>query len=296
MLMMERNVVDVLHQEVSVSFVDMIQGQAQQLNFKDGLDEGLEDWILGRIQGIENIDQAIRTALDVIGGFDQEIKREEDEVELLLPPTHSDWQKAVTAAYVSTTVEGRYQLCLSILALLFYLANDLLWDQSLLAETFAVFRGVTILRFISRQTAKELNDAKSTSDSTAPDDVVARLRNLQVSGGRRPTTPTYSLVHRLLAQSGGTYELPGAAHRFLDDTGILQSSSPAHVTKFEVMFCDRLRLLGYHHAAQEVLGWLPRTPGVSYVLGRLWLSTGRPDDASSLFEKLAGTFGEDRQV
>ena len=295
-LTMEHNVVDVLHQEIAVSYVDILQDQAQQLNFKAELDEGLEDWILGRIQGIENIDQAIRTALDVIGGFDMEVKREEDDLELLLPPIHSDWQKAVTAAYVSATVEARYELCLSIIALIFYLSDDLLWEQSLLAEAFAVFRGVAILRFISRQTARELRDTKGPGDSTGHDDVIARLRNMQVSGSRRPIPPTYSLVHRLLTQSGGTYELPGAAHRFLDDTGILQSTSPAHATKFEVTLCDRLRLLGYHHASQEVLVWLPRTPGVAYVLGRLWLSMGRPDDASGLLEKLAGSFGEYRQA
>jgi nuclear pore complex protein Nup160 len=58
------------------------------------------------------------------------------------------------------------------------------------------------------------------------------------------------------------------------------------------MFCERLRLLGYYEVAREMLAWLPRTPGVTYVLARMWLDVGRADDAASLFEGLASRFGK----
>jgi len=292
MIAMESKLVEVMHQEIAFSFVDILQDQAGALNIRGELDEGLQSWILGRVYSIDDIDQSVRVALDVVGGFDMDIKREEDEVELLLPP-HTEWQRAITATYISTSVEARYELCLSIFTFLLFLSEQLDWDQSLLAEVFAVYRGIAMLRFLSRQIVGTLSGTKPpTGDSAIADDVVTRLRNMHVSRSRSQLTPTHSLIHRLLAQFGDTSGLPGAAHRFLDSTGLLQSSSPAHATRFEVSFCDKLRLLGYHQIAREMLSWLPRTPGVSYVLGRLYLSMGRADDASCILEKLAGSFGK----
>lgn len=289
MLDLENRVVDIMHQEIAFSFADILYDQSKRSNLFEFLDEGSKSWILGRLQSIDSLDSAARTILDVIGGFDVEVKREEDEVELLLPPPQSDWSRALTAAYITTTVSARYELCLSLVTLLFFLADELEeWDPSLLAEVFAVFRGTAILRFVARQPAGDPSVAK---DGGPTDDVISRLRNMQVSRSRIHATPTHSLLHRLLAQSGHTPMLPGAAHRFLDSTGLLQSVSPAQVTKFEALFCERLRLLGFYEAAREILSWLPRTAGVTYVLGRLWLNLGRADDASFIMEKLAGSFG-----
>jgi len=293
MLNLENRLVDIMHQEIAFSFADILQDQARRSKFRDEMDEGLASWIIGRLQRVDDIDGATRTALDVIGGFDMGIKREEDEVELLLPLTNSDWSRALTATYITTTVNARYELCLSLITLLFFLSDELRqWDPSLLAEIFAVFRGVAMLRFVARQPARNSSDVLATDDAPMADDVISRLRNMQVSRNRTHFTPTHSLIHLLLAQSGDTHGLLGAAHRFLDATGLLQSVSPAYATKFEVLFCERLRLLGYYDAAREILSWLPRTPGVTYVLARLWLNVGRADDASYLMEKLAGSFGE----
>ena len=41
-----------------------------------------------------------------------------------------------------------------------------------------------------------------------------------------------------------------------------------------------------------MLSWFTRPAGVTYVLGRLWLDEGRYDDACSVMEALAGSFGE----
>ncbi|KAJ7672857.1 nucleoporin Nup120/160-domain-containing protein [Mycena rosella] len=299
MLSLESRLLDIIHQESAFSFADIIQDQVLRAKFGETLDEGAQSWIAGRLQSIEDIDASTRTALDVIGGFDSDVKREEDEVELLLPPPHSDWSRALTATYVNATVSARYDLCLSLVTLLFFFAEQLDdWDPALLAEVFAVFRGIAILRFLSRQPAGDPSGSKPAAEDVAADEVILRLRNMQVSRSLRGShfTPTYSLVHRLLVQPADTLGLPGAAHRFLDSTGLLQSISPANATKYEVIFCERLRALGYYETTKEIISCLPRTAGVTYVHARLWLNIGRADDAAYLMEKLAGAFGPDNAL
>ncbi|EGO01552.1 hypothetical protein SERLA73DRAFT_158827 [Serpula lacrymans var. lacrymans S7.3] len=294
LLNLESRVTDIIHQEIAFPFIDIIQDQAQRSNFQDDLDEGLESWIIGRLQSIEDIDRDARVILDLVAGFDQEVKREEDEVELLLPPVHSDWSTASTAEYVSITLHARYDMCFAVVILLFFLAEDLgQWDPSLLEEVFAVFRGLAMLRAAARQPVADISERKiATEDSLTADDVITRMSNMQVSRTHSRLAPTHSLIHCLLSQHNETGDLPGAAHRFLDSTGLLQSTSPTHVTKFEVLFCERLRLLGYYEVAREMLSWLPRTPGVVYVQARLWINLGRVDDAAYLMEKMAGSFGD----
>lgn len=292
MLNLETRLVDILHQEIAFSLPDILQDQAQRADFLGQLEDGLESWTLGRLESVGDVDAATRTILDVIGGFDMDVKREEDEVELLLPPAQSDFSKALTATYIATSVQARYDLCMCLVILLFFLAQELPhWDPTLLAEVFAVFRGIAMLRFVARQPGGDPSAAQSSNDLSA-DDVLDRLRDLQVSKSGPRYAPTCSMLHCLLAQYGDTHGLPGAAHRFLDGSGLLQSSSPAYVTKHEILICERLRLLGYYNAARELLAWLPRTAAVTYVLGCLWLNIGRADDSSYLLEKLAASFGE----
>lgn len=297
MLTLEHRLIDLAHQEIAFPYADIIQDQAQRIYFRDEVDEGLENWITGRLQSVGNVEEATRTILDIIGGFDKAVKREEDEVELLLPTVNQEWTRALTAAYVTGSVHARYDLCLSLVTLLFFLSDDLhQWDPSLLAEIFVVFRGVAMLRYVVRQPAGDSITPSPSTDvlTTEDEDVSARLQNMHVSFPHSHFTPTYSLVHRLVAQYGvaaGSAYLPSSAHQFLDVTGLLQSLTPAQATKLEVLFCERLRLLGYHEVSRELLAWLPRTPGVTYVLGRLWLDEGRYDDAASVLEGLAGSFG-----
>lgn len=287
---LENRCAEIMHQEIAFSFADILQDQTRQINIKDNLDEGSASWFLGRFQSVGNIDNAIRVALDAIGDFDLAVKREVDESSLLLPSSLSEWSRGLAAAYISTTMEARYDLCLSLITLLFFLSDELIdWDGSLLAEVFAIFRGVAILRYVSGQPAESVNG--DHSDSSSPDDVIARMRNMNVSQQKAPFASKSSLPHLLLAHSADPNGVPAAAHTFLDATGLLQSMSPAHVTKCEVMFCERLRAVGFLEVTRECLSWLPRTPAAIFILARVWLQMGRVDDASQLFEKIAGTFG-----
>lgn len=288
----ETRVMDVLHQEIAFSIVDILGDQVQRLDFKEYFDDATQNWIITRLQDVEDLDKDIRVTLDLVAGFDPQVKREEDEVELLLPPTRSEWRVALTAAYVSISVHVRYDICLALMALLFFLADDLKeWDQSLLEEVFAVFRGLAILRCAARQPTADGAQDSSPSDYANTDDVIARMNNMQVSRNHSRFAPTSSLVHRLIAQTGECNELPGSAHRFLDSVGLLQSTSPAHATLFEVQFCDGLCSLGYPDIARDMLAWLPRTPGVVFVTAQLYVALGRADDAVNLMEKVAACFG-----
>lgn len=290
---LETRIVDILHQEIAFSIVDIIEDQAQRFNFKASLDEPSEVSIIARLQGIEDLDGAVRIILDLVAGFEQEVKQEEDEVELLLPSSRSDWTTALSASYITTTVHARYDICIALVTLLFFLADDLKeWDPSLVEEVFAVFRGLAMLRSVARQPAADTGGEQEASDELlTTDDVIARMSNMHVSRNQPRFVPTFSLLHRLAGQSGETMELPGAAHRFLDASGVLQSTSPARVTQFEALFCERLRLLGYYEVAREMLAWLPRTPGVVFIAACLYINIGRAEDAAQLMEKVAGSFG-----
>ncbi|KAL4082055.1 nucleoporin Nup120/160-domain-containing protein [Scleroderma yunnanense] len=289
----ETSIVDVLHQEIAFSILDIIMDQARRSDFKEILDEGTQKLVLVQLQEIDDLERSVRIILDLAAGFDPEVKREEDEVELLLTPTRSEWRTAISSTFVSISVNARYDISLALMVLLFFLADDLNdWDTSLLEEVFAVFRGLAMLRCVARKpTVDQRHDRRSEVVST--DDVIARMGSMQVSGSHAHFAPTLSLVHRLLSQSGEHVELPSSAHRFLDNTGLLQSTSPAHVTHYEASFCERLRDLGYYPVAREMLAWLPRTPGAAFVTSRLYIDIGRSDDAAYLLEKIAGSFGPD---
>ena len=219
------------------------------------------------------------------------VKKEEEEVELLLPSTHSDWSKALVSSYVTSSVNARYDLAMLLIVMLLFLTDEIpQWDSSLLGEILVVFRGIAMLQHTSRQPAG-LPHPPSSDLGDDDDDIVRKLRNLDVSAGHARFEPSYSLLHRLFTPYCTPSVLPGAAHNFLDATGLLTGLTPAHASKWEVQFCDRLRLLGYREAARDALAWLPRTPAVTYVLLRVWLDEGRYEDAAAALESLAWCFG-----
>ena len=301
--MLEDRLHEVAHQETAFPYPDIIEDQVRSTSFNEEIDETLVLWVADRLKNLGNIQEGARFVLDIIGGFDKEVKREEDEAELLSRPTNPEWVKALTASYVTTSIHARYDISLSLMILLLFLDGELReWDASLLAEIFVVFRGIAMLRHVARQPAGDAaaQAGHGASSGGADEDVVAQMRNMHVSSaggvaGAGPSKfqPAHSLVHRLAALYGHSHAgLPVAAHRLLDATGLLQSLSPAHATRLEVLFCERLRLLGYREVAREALAWLPRTPSVTCVQARLHLDEGRFDDAAETMEVLAGSFGE----
>lgn len=287
----EARLVDIVGQEIAFPYADIIQDTAARLDLRSQVDEGFISWLVGRLQGIGNLDAAIGAALDVIGGFDKDVKREEEEVELLLPAVNEELSAALTASYATFSVDARYDLALALVMLLFFMPNIAAQlDSAQLAEVFAVFRGVALLRYTAHQPAGPA--VPQMADIGTEEDIISKMRNMNVTSGRIQHEPSYSLLHRLLTQFGTRSGLPAAAHHLLEATGLLQSISTAETTVLEIQFCERLRTLGYREAAREVLSWLPRTPAMNYVLLRVWLDEGRYEDVAATLETLAGSFGE----
>lgn len=298
---LEDAVVDLVRQEIAFPFADIISHQAQKHLIKEDIDEGLESWISGRVQSVEDYDESAKWALDLIGGLEMVVKREEDEVLMPLPQSSSEWHRALTASFISYSAHARYEFCLSIIILLFFLSEDLHdWSPSTLAELFAVFRGSAMMRYVCHQPAGDQSTASLASSRNmrggpivdVADEVALRMRKLDVTGPT-VTATNLPLLHRMLAQSGlgGNSSISASAHAFMDTSGLLQPVSPAHAAKLEVMWCEKLRVLGRHEVASEMLGWLPRTPAVMYSWARVWLEVGRDEDAVSALECLAGSFG-----
>jgi nuclear pore complex protein Nup160 len=291
---LEGRVVDLTQQEVAFPFADIIADIAARDAFRDSLEDGSESWLVGRLQSVPDLEAASRLVLDLVGGFDRAVKMEEDEVELLLPQHVSVHNRMLTAAYAVHSVRARYDFILALVALLFFLADDLEgWDPSLLAEIFAVFRGVAMLRYAAEQPALDASPFTLVEDAT--DEVAARLRTLGMSrSGPAASAPMPDLFLCLLEQiGGGAVDAPFAvaAHAFLDMSGLLQATSTAHAARLEVLWCERLRALKFLDAARETLEWLPRTPAVMYVWARLWLDVGRDAEAAEAMDNLAGCFG-----
>ncbi|KAF7433113.1 hypothetical protein PC9H_005061 [Pleurotus ostreatus] len=292
-LNLESWISDSIQQENAFAWADMIQDQVERASFVDDIDEGFHSWVFGRLQGIHDFTSAVRNVLDLVSDFDSNVvKREVDEEDTPLYQPRCDWLAVLTAAYATITIQARHEFCLALISLLFLLADDLTqWDPSLLAEIFAVFRGTAMLQHVAHQPAAETTPVKQVEDATGADEVIARMREMQVSRTRTQVPPSHSLIHRLVAQDAAANDVQVSAHRFLAGLGLSDASSTSHATKFDVLFCERLRLLKYYHVAREMLSWLPRTPGVTYVFSRLLLDIGRADDASFYLEKLAGCFG-----
>ena len=287
---LETRVVDIIHQETAFSFAEILEDQASRIKFMESLDEGSQNWFLGRLQSVADIDAATRAALDSLGGFDLAIKHEYTENELLNPPPSSEWVRSLAVAYATTSIEARYDLCLCLIISLFFQAETLhMWDASLLAEVFAVFRGLAMLRYAGSQPAQA--KIESPVGTSSADEVITRLRDMNVSNSKSQLPAKSSLLHLLIPESRGTDNIATTAHLFLDSTGLLQSVSPANATKPEIQFCDRIRKLGFSDTARKLLSWLPRTPAAIFLRSQILISISRVDDASLLLEKLAGAFG-----
>ena len=288
----ENEILNVINQEISFPLSDIIVEASNRVFTSNDMVEGLESWVSTKLRSIDNLDHEIRSALDVIGGMDKIVKQEENEVELIIPPASTEWSRAIITSFIAETVEARYKLSLALAVLIFHVENLSDFDPALLAEVFAVIRGVLMFRFLASQAAGDLGGRRPTSQDTSADDVVARLNSMHVSRDGTNPDPTYSLIHVLLSQFHHPNVLPSAAHYFLDSVGVMATESLTLATKSEVFLCENLRHHGYREACRQLLEWLPRTGAVCYVRGRLWVDVGREEEAALLLGSIAANFGK----
>ena len=282
-------IVDILHQEISFDCSDIFQDQARRVGIRESLTEVSLEWFTRRLHGVGDLEAGVVGVIHAIGRFDPDVKLEEPN-DPSTPPIveSSSLSTELAIAYLVSAISARYDLCLSLFTLLFFIADDLsTWSPAILGEVLAIFRGISMLR----QTVSQPIGSYDGQDTEQADseDVVRRMQNLNLSS--IGLTYRTSLIRSFLPQSSNSH-FSVVAHRFLDSVGLLQSVSPSDVTTHEVLFCEKVRLLGLLDVARDLLAWLPRTPATTFVLATIWLQLGRPADSAVLLEKLASSFGK----
>jgi nuclear pore complex protein Nup160 len=289
----EIEALNILTQEIAFPLADIVAEASRKVFSRLDVDEATETWVNSQLPQPPEFSGAVHKLLDLIGGLDESIKREEDEVEMIIPPTTLEWARAHITSFITETIEARYDICIAMMVLLFFMGDDLKQhDPALLGEAFAAFRGVVMLRFLCRQNAGDPDGARPYVLNPPSDDVVARMNSLRMSNESGNMHPTYSLMHELTTQSILPSSTYSAAHHFLAEVNILSTVSAAHAFGPEVALCEKLRLGGFHEACRQLLGWLPRSPAVCYVQARLLLDSGRGDESALLFKSVAGSFGK----
>lgn len=264
----------------------------------------LTESALQQLVDITDLGDHFELILDVVTSTQGDVKVEEVEDETrsaLSPPSSSHplairWSRGITVSYVHASIEARYDLCLTVVLLLFHIGKrrDEL-SSVLLARIFATFRNLIILRYLAWQPAGDPDGAQPTD----PDQAVLRgFQNLAVSSFpamkmARTLLPTYSLNYRLMEETDPPETpLPQAALAHLALMNLLSSQDAAEVTQHEVSLCKWLLDLGFRDVALEVIGRLPRSPGITYVHGLILVQIGRTDDGTSLLRRVGANFGE----
>ncbi|KAG9016926.1 hypothetical protein FRB93_009456 [Tulasnella sp. JGI-2019a] len=140
------------------------------------VDANVTDYIVDRVELLEDFEAAVADALNVIRDLERLIKPEveqmddEDDVYRNRPsnssgttlalPTQDRWEKAqwpklLTAAYVGTTVAARYELCVSLLILVAFVGEvasaTAKPEPSALDRVFETFKSLSILKMLCQR-------------------------------------------------------------------------------------------------------------------------------------------------
>jgi nuclear pore complex protein Nup160 len=271
--------------------------------------EDLTESVREHLADISDLDVHFEQVLELISSTQGDIKVEEADEDaasaLDTIPYHRSlatrWSRGVTIAYVHTSIEARYKLCLSLVLLLFHI-GDRRKELSpvLLARIFATFRNLIILSYLAWQPAGDPDGTQPASSADPELAILHGFQNMSVSS-QRPVTkearqmflPTYSLNYRLMEVTDPPEApLPQSALAHLSMTNLLSSQDAAEVTQHEVSLCKWLLDLGFRDVALEIVGRLPRSPGISYVHGLILVQIGRTDDGASLLRRVGANFGE----
>jgi nuclear pore complex protein Nup160 len=247
-----------------------------------------------------DLEDAVLQALDVVGRLDYVVKLEDPDGGMGLAIGHDgEFKKALTTAYVAQSIESRYDLCLSVLLLLLFIAldsPDTLKSSIAAARACVAFHALGLLRSLTKQSAGDLAGV-SGGYGDVEDDVLARFEAMGFASpapgaiGVGRSGPQYSLVHSLLPRANLSASVLQSAHGFIREAGVLSDTALLDAGPGTVGLVERLRSLGYLDFSRELAMRLPPTPGVCYVHARLLMDLGRPDEAAVLFEKVANNFG-----
>ncbi|KAH7343853.1 nucleoporin Nup120/160-domain-containing protein [Rhizoctonia solani] len=267
----------------------------------DGLvPEGPAAFVRAGLGMLDDLEDAVLQALNVVGRLEHVIKLEDPDGGMGLAVGHDgEFKKALTTAYISQSIDARYDLCLSVLLLLLFIAldnPDTLKSSVAAARACVTFHALGLLRSLAKQSAGDLAGV-SGGYGDVEDDVLARFEAMGFASpapgaiGVGRSGPQYSLLHSLLPRASLSASVLQSAHGFIRETGVLADVAQLDAEPGTLGLVERLRSLGYLDFSRELVMKLPPTPGVCYVHARLLMDLGRPDEAAVLFEKVANNFG-----
>ncbi|KAG9102343.1 hypothetical protein FRC06_002102 [Ceratobasidium sp. 370] len=294
---------------IAYSHDSILRDVAQR--YLDGLiPEGPAAFVRAGLSMLGDLEDAVNAALGVITRLEYVVKVEAEDPDASFNPSlgvghDGEWKKALTTAYIAHTIEARYDLCLSLLVLLLFLAldaPDTLRSSPAAARACGAFHALGLLRALIRQSAGDM-DGVAGGYGEGEDDILARFETLGFASpgpGMGPmgirTGPQYSLVHALLPRATLTSSVLQSAHAFVREIGVwadlLNGNGDTEGTGVGALgLIERLRVLGYLDFARGLVMRLPPAPGVCYIHARLLMDLGRPDEANVMFQKVANNFG-----
>lgn len=286
------------------SFPDIAADLARR-DIISGISEEVASWIDERVETIPRLDEALHEILNIVEDLDGIKLEQHDETES--PDTGSsqlEWQRALTTAYITTTIHARYETLLVLLTFICFIADarpDLFSEYAgIIGGGFSAFQCVATLHTMSRRPA---GDPETRTELHGEDDVAVLLRSMHVSGGANGVMngprliPTHSLLHLLYASSDSSAHsfgiAPGtAAHQYLRHTDMLNCGESPTARLADAKLMHQMWVLGHPEMVQEMAEWFPRTPAVAYVLGRSLLDMGRVEDAAVILERVEAFIGK----
>lgn len=302
-LALDKVMLDATRQDAAFSYLD-VSSDLARLHLMDVLPDDVITAVTDALDSFKNVEASINEVLEDIIGVDR-VKLEDsgDEEESGTDDlSQRTWQTALTAAYLSSTIQARHETALSLFALALFVAErrpeSISSEPSILGRLFAAVQSIAILQYIARHPA---GDPETPSILHEEDDVAALLQGMDVSGSSvKRNIPTYSLMHLVVlpyvstsaSQSWRNVSPGAAAHRFLVGNGLLRPRDMPVAAMPEVQFIYRLWNIGHREVAREVAEWVPKTPSIGYLFGRIWLECGRTDDAARILERVGDCTGE----
>ncbi|KZT55332.1 hypothetical protein CALCODRAFT_484882 [Calocera cornea HHB12733] len=244
--------------------------------------------LLGSLQALNGLDDAVKAALQSLTNTIAEHQPDEDE----------DQSESVTS-YICNLVKSRYDISLEILALLSFIASETpesVEDATgLLADTLVVVHGLSTLWHICQQPGS--NAPKRAGSVGLEEDFAARFGRLQVAMSEAGTSMQKDsddfLIHSLLPETPQGADTRTVALAFIDSTGLLTPRREITALAGDVKLLNELRLQGHHSLVAEVAGWYPRSPAISFVLGRAMLDLKQGEEAANVLEGIASVFEHD---
>jgi nuclear pore complex protein Nup160 len=256
-------------------------------------------WLEQNLDKILDLEATVGDILNILTGLDA-VKLEEDDPDVIGTP-QMPWQTGLTTAYITSTIQYRQALTLQIFALLAFIADvrphTISSEPSVIGQALAAIQCISALQHVSTWPA---GDPEAVFASFAEDDVASLMQSMHVSGNSTNNRygPTYSLLHLLLIPTASfplgrtSYISPSvSAHQFLSANGLLRTRAMPTVEMSEVQFLNQILKLGQGEVAREMLEWFPRSPAITYLLGRALLDCGRSDDAATLLERVEHSVG-----